>query len=496
MEKLNGKTNMHSQNSASGGSKEVSFHDYLAILYRSRWVILTVFLTVMAAVSYYTFTTSPTYEASATIMVDEKQGIGQSLFDVTGFSQQRTLINNQVEILKSRALHFAALQRLLDSSVRDSLQLFSGLDTEKTMADVYELLLESINIAPIRDTDLIKINVQAETPFESAYLANTVAESYRDMDQNLSRGEISQVVQFLEEQLEGKEQDLKASEEKLKDYLEDEKIGSLSDEATQLVEKSAEFESFYKEALIDLQAANKRLDHIKGMLGKSQESLESELASVSNPLVLQLRKEMAEIERTIALYLSQGVTDRDPQVYQERDKLDAIKDRLTEETRKIIMQGLPSNDPLAHAQGLVRQILKLETEVTSLQARAEGLGRVVDTYTSRLEALPDKNIHLARLERNRQVDEKLYVMMREKFEESRITKAGQIGKVRILDHAVAPIDPVFPKKKMNLLIGLMLGLGLGGGIFQGTARYIGTASGRYRKSRIDFAGRHPTHRSE
>ena len=108
-------------------NKEISLKDYLAILYRGRWIILTAFLVTMTVVSYYTFTTPPVYEASTIIMIDEKQGMGASLFNVSGLSKQRTLINNQVEILKSRSLNQSVLQRLLSSPERDSLALLRGL---------------------------------------------------------------------------------------------------------------------------------------------------------------------------------------------------------------------------------------------------------------------------------------------------------------------------------------------------------------------------------
>jgi len=280
IERLNGKDMSNRSEQFNTQTKEATLHDYLAVLYRGRWIIICSFLLIVGLVAYYTFTVAPTYEASATIMIDEQQGMGQSLFDVTGFSQQRTLINNQVEILKSRALHYAALQRLNQSDVRDSLQLFAELGLEQTMTDVLFDLRKAVIVNPIRDTDLIAINVRAGTPFEAAFIANTIIETYQAMDQSMSRGEISQVVSFLDEQLKLKEQDLKESEEKLKQFLEVEKIASLSDEASQIVQQSATFESLYKEAMIDLQAGQKRLEYLKGLLGRSENKLEREIARV------------------------------------------------------------------------------------------------------------------------------------------------------------------------------------------------------------------------
>ncbi|MCH7755644.1 polysaccharide biosynthesis tyrosine autokinase [candidate division KSB1 bacterium] len=464
MENNNNNFNSNGQHLGDINSRNITIHDYLAIFYRSRWLIVVVFLATMLGVTYYTFTTPPTYEASTTLMIVEKQGMGQSLFDVTGFSQQRTLINNQVEILKSRFLAQEVIRRLLNSAKRDSLELVHDLGIEKTTIDILKELRGSITVSPIRDTDFISLKVKAPSPFEAAFLTKTVAEVYQDMDRDFTRGEISQVVQFLDDQLSRKETDLKQSEETLKTFLEKEKIASLGEEATQIVEQSAEFETLYQEALIDLEVTRKRLDYLKSRLGKSKETLEAEIARVSSPLVLHLRKEMAEIERNIAVYLSQGVVKGDPQVGREREKLNAIKTRLTEEIRKLIVEGLPADDPLAQAQDLVLKILEGETEMASFIARADGLKRVVESYSTKLESLPDKNVQLARLERNRKVDENLYMMMREKFEESRITQAGQIGKVRIIDEAIRPRRPISPKKKLNLILGFIMGLGLGIGV--------------------------------
>ncbi|HDZ12892.1 MAG TPA: polysaccharide biosynthesis tyrosine autokinase [Bacteroidetes bacterium] len=81
-----------------------------------------------------------------------------------------------------------------------------------------------------------------------------------------------------------------------------------------------------------------------------------------------------------------------------------------------------------------------------------------------MDTLPDKSLQLARLERAKKLNENIYLMMKQKYEESRITKAGQIGKIRIIDQALPPQFPVSPKKKMNLLLAVLIGLGMGVGI--------------------------------
>ena len=79
---------------------QVTLQDYLRVLYRGRWIIAISFLAVVASTVFFTLRMDPVYQVTTTIMIEtEKSGI--SPFDVAGFSRRETIINNQVEILKS-----------------------------------------------------------------------------------------------------------------------------------------------------------------------------------------------------------------------------------------------------------------------------------------------------------------------------------------------------------------------------------------------------------
>ncbi|MDK9701180.1 MAG: polysaccharide biosynthesis tyrosine autokinase, partial [bacterium] len=60
-----------------------------------------------------------------------------------------------------------------------------------------------------------------------------------------------------------------------------------------------------------------------------------------------------------------------------------------------------------------------------------------------------------------QLNEKLYLMLKEKYEESRIAEAGRTAKVRIIDEAKPPRFPIRPNKRMNIIFGIILGLTIG-----------------------------------
>jgi len=98
------------------------------------------------------------------------------------------------------------------------------------------------------------------------------------------------------------------------------------------------------------------------------------------------------------------------------------------------------------------QLLEKEKELTAEEEKLQ---------YERLEELPDKELRLARLERAVRVSEDMYLLLLEKYQEARINEVMEFRDVRIIDKALAPDEPIKPRKMLNLAIGGILGLMLG-----------------------------------
>ncbi len=151
--------------------KPLRLSDYWRIVYRHRWLIILSFLVVMGATAFYTFTTPPTYKATSMVMVDETGGMTQSLFDISPFGgKQLTMMNNQVQILKSYRLAKEVVNSLLRDGYKDSLGLFYvEKQKDNEPIDYVKLgikrLQGAMSVEPIRDTDIIKISVEAGSAY-------------------------------------------------------------------------------------------------------------------------------------------------------------------------------------------------------------------------------------------------------------------------------------------------------------------------------------------
>jgi polysaccharide biosynthesis transport protein len=454
-------------------NQEVTLTDYLRIIYRGRWIILFSFLVVFTATVYYTFTTRPVYDATTSLIIEDNQGMGTALFDFNSFGNQSTHIANQMEIIKSRSIAERVIKNLELSNVRDSLSLFhpNKEGEYKTLRDMVVIIRESMEVINKKETDIIEITLSAPSAFEAAFITNTLASEYERSSSEFNQGEIKDLRTFLEDQLERKSQELKTSEELLREYLEKERVASLDEETTGMVTRLSQVEAELEQTRVMLEANLEMKSSFEAQLEKRRETLAAEITEISTPYITTLQSELATLVAEKTKYTTaveveaQGVNKQFFQrgVAQYDDKINALKEQLQEEAQKISTSSLVK-DPFQLTQDLVTSLINLDAEIKSGTAKINILQDVVADYSAELETLPVKVLGLARLERRRLVDEQTYIMMTKKLEETKIQEAGQRKNVRVIDEAIEPLSPTKPKKKLNLVLGLVLGLGLGIGI--------------------------------
>jgi capsular exopolysaccharide synthesis family protein len=468
----------------------MTFQDYKRILYRGRRIILISFLVVMATTMYYTWSIQPVYEASAMVMVKEEGGAKQQIFEVADLMKMENKINNQVEILKSRTLAESVIHRLQDSPYADTLWILgkrknrSRYSVDRWLNDFlrktgqeskllspeaqFDKCVRSfkgvITVTPKRATDMIELKVRALSPVEAAFTANTWVNAYRDMDISASSGEVSAIKKFLQDKLKDVQDSLSSSEENLRHFKENQKVAELTKETEKLIEQMTAFETQFQAAKTDLEANDKRLTYLKDQLNESQKAILG--SQISSPMIQELESQMGQLIGQKASFDQQmkGMDYEDPTKTAKDQRLEGLRQKIVEAKKQLVASGTPYLNPLKDSETLVTTIIEIETENTALKAKIGALSNILRNFNKELDALPEKELHLAQLSREREVNSNIFMMLRQKYEENRILEAGQIGLIRIVDTAKPPQRPVKPDKGMNLLLGILLGLGLGVGI--------------------------------
>jgi len=159
----------------------------------------------------------------------------------------------------------------------------------------------------------------------------------------------------------------------------------------------------------------------------------------------------------------QEYSENHPQMVSLKEQIEETKKNLLEESLKIASGETPI-DPLSQIQKFVEESITLEIEIKTLEAQKTALAAVIRNYESVLSSMPSKELRLAQLMREKVVNEEIYTMLLSKREETKIAQAEIAGNIRIIDYAVLPDGPIKPKKVLNLLVGIILGLASGIGL--------------------------------
>jgi len=417
--------------------------------------VLGAFLTVLISTIVFSFRQPNIYEANVSLLVqrENKPILGMMLET----EQSRNMINNQVEIIRSRSLAAEAAMILKARPDAGELGLVDG-----TM--LTEIIMGSITVLSSRTTDIITVIATSSDPAQTAAIANTVGQAYIARNLSYSRGEFSEVRRFLEVQLPVIEKRLFGGENQLRLFKQTNQVVSLSDESKFLIDKLTGFESQYHLTKVERESAEKRLLYLRDQLDFQKKNMLENVSQVSSPLASGLRQDLLTLQTQMATMTSQGFPADHPKMKDLTKKIDNTKSRLKEEISKIVAQDNGGIDPILFSEELVVKILDLQVEIETYKAKELAQQRVVNSYLEKLKAIPPKEVELARLTRQFELDDNIYKMLMEKYEEVRISEAGKLGNVKIIDQAQVPKEPVGPRRKLNIIFGGLLGLALGIGL--------------------------------
>ncbi|MDD5529619.1 MAG: polysaccharide biosynthesis tyrosine autokinase [bacterium] len=453
--------------------KESTLQEYIYILLTKKWVMISIFaVTVLTAISYL-IVTPKVYESIATIMIEPPKLSGSATMYPGNYL---TNSRNYCEILKSETVMQHAVDKLLNSGLKLKF-LNSSFPAD--------MLSQRVSIRPIVDSDIIKVYGRGSTIEEAMAITDAVVDGFIEEQLLVARKEFSEQRKFIEKQIPEVERGLVEAEEDIKEFKETNKILGLSEEAKELVRKLADIDVLYVQSEASCNAINTQLSSIKQQLDKHKGSLLEDITRVSTPYILQLRKELLSLETNFSLYIVQGLLETDPKLMDIKNSIEKTKEQLMNETRKIIDKNVSSKDPLSVSEELIDNILKLELELSIETAKKNSFYSILTSYEKYLYSFPTKEFKLLQLERKRNLNNNTYTILMENFETTKLSEAGKLSNIRIVDRADTPKIPVKPKIKLVLMLSIFIGLSLGiGSAF--VIEYVGSTVKTSKDVRLHF----------
>ncbi len=457
--------------------------DYWRILLRHRVYVIATFVVVLASIALWTFAQTPVYEAQGRLLFKQKQtaigggasvasrlsggGLGQ--LDSVGFGSP---LDTQAEIIRSRPVVETIINRL---GLKDPTNPKEAIDPED--------FLKLLKVEALRRTDLLTIKYRDSDARLAAQVVNALAQEYMARNVLDNRSEAASTRKFVEEQLPAMEKQLRESEHKLRLFKE--KYGSISLRAEQesAVKLLADFKSQQAQAQVTLASSASRAQALADRMGMSEKDAIVAGALMKTDGVKDLRKDLLDVESKLAVLRSQ-YQDSYPEVSQMIRKRDALRSVLQGQVNRlfqnkqspsslldstikggadVVGQQPPDNLPRIDAvrQDLIRDFVNSKVDELTAQTRVEALSTVTQGYASRVADLPRLEETQSQLERNVAANQEAYVLLDRKYYETRILEAQNIGNAELIDPAVAPIEPIWPRKTLSLAIGAILALILG-----------------------------------
>lgn len=451
-----------------------SIRFYFNLILRNKVPIL-LSLAVGLVVSYfYAYSQVDIYASASSMRLSKpKENVLENKIfsDIEGELPER-YINNEVEILKSFAIREKTANSLLDSFqvLKGKMQFYllaANLENPvepKSKNQIATTLQAVTEISQKRGLDIVSIKTESPSPQEAALISNCYAEAYADYSLKFNRGHLTLNREFLEKQVQEKYNSLLQTEDKLTNFLRTENVVELNAQANSIINTLSGVEITYNSALIDLQSTSKALTDIKSELDrydpKSTDYFESRF---TDPYISELQSQIAkmEIQRDLAKTGNEDYLKNNKSLIETNNKIAELKKSLNDKLA-IVMDGAKSNTP-DELRSLSNKYF--ETKVLNNQNRIkEGLLKgYLSKYQEKFNKLPAQSIEYANLERERMANEKVYLMLLEKYQEALINEESQPNNVKIIDYGKVPKAPSKPNRFLIITIGLLIGLGLGYG---------------------------------
>lgn len=460
--------------SSNGQQQNISnLRDYLIIFYQHKWTVVSILVVSVALALTYAITARDIYtsEGSIKVSIPKSNILTGPLFDQFQEYGSDRFIANELEVLRSRSLAEIAANSITDTfnTKKNFSEFFILLkDREKPeeglkpLNSLIKTLQNTIKIDQKRGLDIITLKADSPSPYEAALIVNSYIKAYYEYNLKVNRTRFTLAREFLEQQRDDKSKQLREAENAVSDFQQRNNVVALDEQSKMLVEQLANFESQMKAAEIEAAAKQKALDEFKRILAEKDKEISKYIEGLSaEPYIKNLQEQIARLQVQKEVVIAQQNIknpDNDPNVLQFNRAIQDLEDKLN--SRLIgLEQTLTAYTPTDLRQ-LSIDVLKLDLEVQSSKAKANQLRDVVKSYETKFNKLPVQSIEYARLERDRLSNEKLYLLIEEKYQEAVISEKSIPSNVQIIDAGIIPTKPSKPNRTLIILVGIVIGAGL------------------------------------
>ncbi len=413
----------------------IAISDLWQILRKRRVAILAPPLIIAGLVAIACFLMRPVYKAISRVQVEAETPLVQSLNQMYQETQtDDSFLQTQLEVLKSDALAWQTIQSLKlgeNPTFIDSADV--AADPEKRKVDLISRFENSLAIELVPKTRVISIGFKSHDPKLAARVSSALADNYIDYSFQQKYKATRDASAWMEQQL----GDLKAKVQKSQEAL-------VNYERQHSIVNTGEKRNLQEQILSELSsnltlAKNERIQ--KQSLYDQVLTNPSRTAKLAhNPLLERLEEKYADQKAEFAQVRAQYGPNH-PKVLHQQQQLAEMAEQIAQE------------------QGRVIERTRIDYETSKNWERL--LTAAVNTQKLEVERNNEFLVQHNILERDFESNQEIYQNLLRQLKDSTISAGLHSGNLRLIDSALPPTKPVWPKTPQSIAVGFVAGLLLG-----------------------------------
>ncbi len=461
--------------------KEIDLLEYWRIVLKRKWVLATTLTVIVVLAAIRSFTATPLYQATASILIEDPASSMLNIQDLLGTSGYYgnnylgTYFNTELKLLTSRSLAERVAKRMnlpsrpeIASGRRGGIGLMTSFRRLVSLNWLFTLgrkapaaeggpagapraplnpyaayaftVLGGLSVEPVEETRLVNVHYISEYPKLAADVVNSLVEEFVTYSVE-SRYEATQKAsEFLSEQIAQLTDELQAKETQLQRYREDTKLVVLNDKESSVVNQFADVNAAFTAAQIDRYKAEAQYRELKAL------DVDSLPQFISNPTIQSLKttylQAKAEYDEKSKLFRPEY-----PEVVRLKARADGLRGDLQTELRKAVDAA--------------------ESDYRAAQKKEASLQSLLDTQRTDVARTNNSaityNILNTEVINKRNLLNSLVARQNETLVSARL--GGQMtSNIKVVDRALVPGGPFTPNTRRNLMMALLLGLFVGVGL--------------------------------
>jgi capsular exopolysaccharide synthesis family protein len=386
-------------------------------------------------------------------------------------------IENELQVLQSRQFSFELAKRIYEERYQSDGRMYPLLwrafpkDSNLVAIDtVYFRISQSLRFARAdRLSDLLRITFESPSPEEAQRMVNMSIAAYTDVSTSINRAQATNAIGFLTEEKNKVESQVIDAEERMRDFMNREKLIQLDKQTEELITQMSKLEAERRAVDVRITAVKSGIASYTQELDKIKPGLSGQLTAGLAPVLARLQYRLAELETERMLTFSRNPElkegTQEPQILELDRQIASVKQEMAKVTGDFLQGETTDLGFLTSSDGGVAlraneyrmQLIQLEIEDKQLEAQAKVMDQKLAEFERFFNDLPDNMIQLAQLKREMQINEALFLIISQQGAEMQLWEQTQSGLARVVDYGYKPIEAVKPKKRIVVIIGFLLG---------------------------------------